>query len=128
MHPFRAKWIASRSRLYANKPITAGDGGWVHAREKKHHDRLKSLVNHGFEAGIETKELKSSVRYLYPPTCIYIIYAICIFSKTRCVCVTCMNTPLWPYMLEKPMVIRNEMAVRIPPITSSTSRWRRTPR
>eukprot|EP00439_Symbiodinium_sp_Y106_P064443 s910_g10.t1 len=22
--------------LYANKPITAGDGGWVHAREKKH--------------------------------------------------------------------------------------------
>lgn len=35
--------------LYANKPITAGDGGWVHAREKKHHDRLKSLINHGFD-------------------------------------------------------------------------------
>ncbi|CAK9096616.1 GDP-perosamine synthase [Durusdinium trenchii] len=35
--------------LYANKPITAGDGGWVHARDKKHHDRLKSLVNHGFD-------------------------------------------------------------------------------
>jgi len=37
------------SSLYANKPITAGDGGWVHAREKKHHDRLKSLINHGFD-------------------------------------------------------------------------------
>mmetsp|Transcript_18815 Transcript_18815/g.48848 ORF Transcript_18815/g.48848 Transcript_18815/m.48848 type:complete len:464 (-) Transcript_18815:56-1447(-) len=35
--------------LYANKPITAGDGGWVHAREPKHHDRLKSLINHGFD-------------------------------------------------------------------------------
>mmetsp|Transcript_17856 Transcript_17856/g.38260 ORF Transcript_17856/g.38260 Transcript_17856/m.38260 type:complete len:453 (+) Transcript_17856:154-1512(+) len=35
--------------LYANKPITAGDGGWVHAREAKHHDRLKSLINHGFD-------------------------------------------------------------------------------
>jgi len=35
--------------LYANKPITAGDGGWVHARDQKHHDRLKSLVNHGFD-------------------------------------------------------------------------------
>ncbi|CAE7588274.1 perA, partial [Symbiodinium pilosum] len=35
--------------LYANKPITAGDGGWVHARDKKHHDRLKSLINHGFD-------------------------------------------------------------------------------
>lgn len=37
------------SSLYANKPITAGDGGWVHAREKKHHDHLKSLINHGFD-------------------------------------------------------------------------------
>mmetsp|Transcript_120099 Transcript_120099/g.299591 ORF Transcript_120099/g.299591 Transcript_120099/m.299591 type:complete len:458 (-) Transcript_120099:152-1525(-) len=37
------------SSLYANKPITAGDGGWVHAREPKHHDRLKSLINHGFD-------------------------------------------------------------------------------
>ncbi|CAK0828556.1 unnamed protein product [Prorocentrum cordatum] len=37
------------SSLYANKQITAGDGGWVHAREKKHHDRLKSLINHGFD-------------------------------------------------------------------------------
>eukprot|EP00927_Polykrikos_kofoidii_P055924 TRINITY_DN50109_c0_g1_i1.p1 TRINITY_DN50109_c0_g1~~TRINITY_DN50109_c0_g1_i1.p1 ORF type:complete len:446 (+),score=73.92 TRINITY_DN50109_c0_g1_i1:55-1392(+) len=35
--------------LYANKPITAGDGGWVHAKDSKHHDRLKSLVNHGFD-------------------------------------------------------------------------------
>eukprot|EP00438_Fugacium_kawagutii_P025803 Skav200481 [mRNA] locus=scaffold450:47462:101178:+ [translate_table: standard] len=35
--------------LYANKPITAGDGGWIHARDRKHHDRLKSLVNHGFD-------------------------------------------------------------------------------
>lgn len=35
-------------RLYANKPITAGDGGWVHAKDQKHHDRLKSLINHGF--------------------------------------------------------------------------------
>mmetsp|Transcript_108771 Transcript_108771/g.318220 ORF Transcript_108771/g.318220 Transcript_108771/m.318220 type:complete len:457 (-) Transcript_108771:121-1491(-) len=35
--------------LYANKPITAGDGGWVHAREQKHHDHLKSLINHGFD-------------------------------------------------------------------------------
>lgn len=35
--------------LYANKPITAGDGGWVHARERRHHDRLKSLINHGFD-------------------------------------------------------------------------------
>jgi perosamine synthetase len=39
----------SVSSLYANKPITAGDGGWVHAREKKHHDHLKSLINHGFD-------------------------------------------------------------------------------
>jgi len=37
------------SSLYANKPITAGDGGWVHAREKQHHDHLKSLINHGFD-------------------------------------------------------------------------------
>lgn len=37
------------SSLYANKPITAGDGGWVHARDPKHHDRLKSLINHGFD-------------------------------------------------------------------------------
>eukprot|EP00448_Togula_jolla_P039365 CAMPEP_0170627390 /NCGR_PEP_ID=MMETSP0224-20130122/31947_1 /TAXON_ID=285029 /ORGANISM="Togula jolla, Strain CCCM 725" /LENGTH=450 /DNA_ID=CAMNT_0010954389 /DNA_START=12 /DNA_END=1360 /DNA_ORIENTATION=- len=37
------------SSLYANKPITAGDGGWIHAREAKHHDRLKSLINHGFD-------------------------------------------------------------------------------
>jgi len=37
------------SSLYANKPITAGDGGWVHAKEAKHHDRLKSLINHGFD-------------------------------------------------------------------------------
>lgn len=35
--------------LYANKPITAGDGGWVHAKDPKHHDRLKSLINHGFD-------------------------------------------------------------------------------
>ncbi|CAJ1411009.1 unnamed protein product [Effrenium voratum] len=35
--------------LYANKPITAGDGGWVHAKDQKHHDRLKSLINHGFD-------------------------------------------------------------------------------
>lgn len=35
--------------LYANKPITAGDGGWVHASSQKHHDRLKSLINHGFD-------------------------------------------------------------------------------
>tara|TARA_A100001015_G_scaffold137256_1_gene152230 strand:- start:3460 stop:4254 length:795 start_codon:yes stop_codon:yes gene_type:complete len=35
--------------LYANKLITAGDGGWVHARESKYHDRLKSLINHGFD-------------------------------------------------------------------------------
>lgn len=50
----------ARPRLYANKPITAGDGGWVHAREKKHHDRLKSLVNHGFEA--QTIQIHSSAR------------------------------------------------------------------
>lgn len=37
------------SSLYANKPITAGDGGWVHAKDRKHHDRLKSLINHGFD-------------------------------------------------------------------------------
>lgn len=37
------------SSLYANKPITAGDGGWVHARDPKHHDHLKSLINHGFD-------------------------------------------------------------------------------
>jgi len=37
------------SSLYANKPITAGDGGWVHAKDEKHHDRLKSLINHGFD-------------------------------------------------------------------------------
>lgn len=35
--------------LYANKPITARDGGWVHARDAKHHDHLKSLLNHGFD-------------------------------------------------------------------------------
>mmetsp|Transcript_57756 Transcript_57756/g.137476 ORF Transcript_57756/g.137476 Transcript_57756/m.137476 type:complete len:455 (-) Transcript_57756:32-1396(-) len=35
--------------LYANKQITAGDGGWVHARDAKYHDRLKSLLNHGFD-------------------------------------------------------------------------------
>lgn len=35
--------------LYANKLITAGDGGWVHAGEQKYHDRLKSLINHGFD-------------------------------------------------------------------------------
>eukprot|EP00811_Abedinium_folium_P034042 NODE_6959_length_1621_cov_8.016064.p1 GENE.NODE_6959_length_1621_cov_8.016064~~NODE_6959_length_1621_cov_8.016064.p1 ORF type:complete len:472 (-),score=134.91 NODE_6959_length_1621_cov_8.016064:96-1511(-) len=35
--------------LYANKPITAGDGGWVHSRDAKHHDHLKSLINHGFD-------------------------------------------------------------------------------
>merc|ERR1712050_600905 len=35
--------------LYANKPITAGDGGWVHAKNPKHHDHLKSLINHGFD-------------------------------------------------------------------------------
>jgi len=35
--------------LYANKLITAGDGGWVHALEEKYHDRLKSLINHGFD-------------------------------------------------------------------------------
>lgn len=39
----------SVASLYANKPITAGDGGWVHAKERKHHDRLKSLINHGFD-------------------------------------------------------------------------------
>mmetsp|Transcript_28301 Transcript_28301/g.51085 ORF Transcript_28301/g.51085 Transcript_28301/m.51085 type:complete len:460 (-) Transcript_28301:52-1431(-) len=39
----------SVSSLYANKPITAGDGGWVHAKDRKHHDRLKSLINHGFD-------------------------------------------------------------------------------
>jgi len=37
------------SSLYANKQITAGDGGWVHARQKEHHDHLKSLINHGFD-------------------------------------------------------------------------------
>ncbi|CAE8687032.1 unnamed protein product, partial [Polarella glacialis] len=37
------------SSLYANKQITAGDGGWVHSKEKRHHDRLKSLINHGFD-------------------------------------------------------------------------------
>jgi len=37
------------SSLYANKQITAGDGGWVHAKAAKHHDRLKSLINHGFD-------------------------------------------------------------------------------
>merc|ERR1719217_1537738 len=37
------------SSLYANKPITAGDGGWVHAKDPTHHDRLKSLINHGFD-------------------------------------------------------------------------------
>lgn len=35
--------------LYANKPITAGDGGWVHAKDSAHHDHLKSLINHGFD-------------------------------------------------------------------------------
>merc|ERR1719174_3603039 len=35
--------------LYANKIITAGDGGWVHCLDQKRHDRLKSLVNHGFD-------------------------------------------------------------------------------
>jgi perosamine synthetase len=35
--------------LYANKIVTAGDGGWVHCMDKKRHDRLKSLVNHGFD-------------------------------------------------------------------------------
>jgi dTDP-4-amino-4,6-dideoxygalactose transaminase len=35
--------------LYANKIITAGDGGWVHCKDKVRHDRLKSLVNHGFD-------------------------------------------------------------------------------
>jgi perosamine synthetase len=39
----------SCASLYANKPITAGDGGWVHAIDAKHHDRLKSLINHGFD-------------------------------------------------------------------------------
>lgn len=37
------------SSLYANKQITAGDGGWVHAKDAKHHDHLKSLINHGFD-------------------------------------------------------------------------------
>jgi dTDP-4-amino-4,6-dideoxygalactose transaminase len=35
--------------LYANKIVTAGDGGWVHTKDKTKHDRLKSLVNHGFD-------------------------------------------------------------------------------
>ena len=39
----------SCSSLYANKQVTAGDGGWVHARDAKHGPRLKSLVNHGFD-------------------------------------------------------------------------------
>lgn len=34
--------------LYANKLFTAGDGGWVHSKNEKYHDRLKSLINHGF--------------------------------------------------------------------------------
>merc|ERR1719198_844149 len=39
----------SAASLYANKPITAGDGGWVHAIDARHHDHLKSLINHGFD-------------------------------------------------------------------------------
>jgi len=35
--------------LYANKIVTAGDGGWVMTKDKFRHDRLKSLVNHGFD-------------------------------------------------------------------------------
>merc|ERR1719409_1403532 len=35
--------------LYANKIVTAGDGGWVMTKDKTKHDRLKSLVNHGFD-------------------------------------------------------------------------------
>jgi len=35
--------------LYANKVVTAGDGGWVMAKDETRHDRLKSLVNHGFD-------------------------------------------------------------------------------
>eukprot|EP00397_Hematodinium_sp_SG-2012_P024625 GEMP01025656.1.p1 GENE.GEMP01025656.1~~GEMP01025656.1.p1 ORF type:complete len:440 (+),score=98.24 GEMP01025656.1:59-1378(+) len=38
--------------LYANKPITAGDGGWVHlnsTNDENRTRRLKSLVNHGFD-------------------------------------------------------------------------------
>jgi len=38
----------SCASLYANKQITAGDGGWVHARDIAHGPRLKSLINHGF--------------------------------------------------------------------------------
>jgi len=37
------------SSLYANKQITAGDGGWIHATDSKHHDHVKSLINHGFD-------------------------------------------------------------------------------
>jgi perosamine synthetase len=35
--------------LYANKVVTAGDGGWVHCRDPKRHDRVKSIINHGFD-------------------------------------------------------------------------------
>ena len=36
-------------RLCPTFQTTSGDGGWVHARDAKHHDRLKSLINHGFD-------------------------------------------------------------------------------
>lgn len=39
----------SCSSLYANKQITAGDGGWVHSISEEHAPRLKSLINHGFD-------------------------------------------------------------------------------
>ncbi len=39
----------SCSSLYANKQITAGDGGWVHSTVEEHAPRLKSLINHGFD-------------------------------------------------------------------------------
>ncbi|CAD7946618.1 unnamed protein product [Amoebophrya sp. A25] len=39
----------SCSSLYANKQITAGDGGWVHSTHPGQAGRLKSLINHGFD-------------------------------------------------------------------------------
>jgi len=47
------------SSLYANKQITAGDGGWVHARQKEHHDHLKSLINHGFDPAYHFQHLSA---------------------------------------------------------------------
>eukprot|EP00392_Amoebophrya_sp_AT5.2_P008412 g8433.t1 len=51
----------SCSSLYANKQITAGDGGWVHSISEEHAPRLKSLINHGFDPAFMNRGLHEQI-------------------------------------------------------------------